>query len=184
MRNLLTALALLVALSACQSDVPEPDVDPTAPDQTAVAGDGYVELGDVPAGEALEVAALAQDPASYAGEMVVVRGTVREVCQMKGCWLTLQGEGGESIRVTVPKDESGDYAWTFPKDARQDAVLAGTFAFEETGVDMQRHYAEDGGASEEEVAAITEPKREMTLAASGARVQHAVATEMAPTQGV
>ena len=48
-----------------------------------------------------------------------------------------------------------------------------TFAVETTSVDDLRHYAEDDGASEEEIAAITEPEETFVLTALGAEVADA-----------
>ena len=114
---------------------------------------------------------LIEDADEYAGRTVVVEGTVREVCQMAGCWLSLAGETGETIRIDVPRDETESYVFTFPKDASgRTARVAGTLEVRTESVADRRHYAEDGGASPEEVAAITEPKRTLVLTALGAEI--------------
>jgi hypothetical protein len=100
-----------------------------------------------------------------------VAGTISEVCQMAGCWLTLQNEAGVAFRVTVPRGEEG-YVFTFPKDVSgRQAVVAGTLAVEETDVATLRHLAEDRGASAEEIAAITAPEHTLVLSATGARLE-------------
>lgn len=170
--RLLPILALCaLPLAACQTE-PVPEADATAPDATEVVQAGYLDLGTMPESpEVMTVEEIAETPESYADEMIAVQGTVREVCQMQGCWLTLRSEDGDQIRVTVPKDDDGAYLWTFPKDLRQDATLVGMFSFEETDVETLRHFAEERGATEAELAAIDAPKREMRLSAQGARVQ-------------
>ena len=61
-----------------------------------------------------------------------------------------------------------DYAFFMPKDLSGKHVVIDGFAFVEvTSVDDLRHYAEDGGKSKEEIAAITEPKREVAFEAAG-----------------
>ena len=46
-------------------------------------------------------------------------------------------------------------------------VADGVATFKETSVAMLQHYAEDAGKSKEEIEAIKEPKREITLQAKG-----------------
>ena len=94
-----------------------------------------------------------------------VTGQVKEVCQKKGCWMTLVSEqpGKEPMRVTFK-----DYAFFMPKDISGKRVVVEGFAFvETTPVDVLRHYAEDAGKSKTEIAAITQPKRELSFEAAG-----------------
>ena len=42
---------------------------------------------DVPAGDAVSVADVVANPATMAGRTVLVEGTVRNVCQRRGCWM-------------------------------------------------------------------------------------------------
>ena len=93
-----------------------------------------------------------------------VTGKVGEVCQKKGCWMTLTSEAGkEPMRVTFK-----DYAFFMPKDLSGKRVVVEGFAYvETTAVDVLRHYAEDAGKSKEEIAAITQPKRELSFEAAG-----------------
>ena len=105
------------------------------------------------------------------GKTVVVEGVAREVCQMEGCWLTLADAEGQTVRVSVPRGESGGYVYTFPTDASGQTVrLAGQLAVETESVESQRHYATDGGASPDEVEAITEPQQTLVFTAIGAEV--------------
>lgn len=92
-------------------------------------------------------------------------GTVNEVCQKKGCWMTLAA-GEEEMMVRFK-----DYGFFMPMDiSGREVVMHGKAFVEETPVDELRHYAEDAGKSAEEIAAITEPKREMKFLASGVRL--------------
>lgn len=136
-----------------------------------------VAIGDaVPAGAALTPGELIAQADTYDGKTVTVEGTVREVCQMAGCWLTFADADGQTIRVAVPRDENESYRFTFPKDLSGSRVrLAGQLDIETESVEEQRHYAQDGGASEAELAAITEPKRTFVLTAIGAEVLDAPA---------
>lgn len=94
-----------------------------------------------------------------------VTGKVHEVCQKKGCWMTLIPEQSDApeMRVTFK-----DYAFFMPKDLSGKHVVVDGYAYvETTSVDVLRHYAEDAGKSAEEIAAITEPKREVSFEAIG-----------------
>ena len=97
---------------------------------------------------------------------VVMKAKVSEVCQAKGCWMNL-------IDPLASSDESlfvkfKDYGFFVPKDIAGREVLVEGMAFkEETSVKELRHYAEDAGKSEEEIAKITEPVTEKKFMATG-----------------
>lgn len=94
-----------------------------------------------------------------------VTGKVSEVCQKKGCWMTLVSDkpGKPAMRVTFK-----DYAFFMPKDLSGKRVVIEGIAFiETTPVDVLRHYAEDAGKSKAEIEAIKEPLRELTFEAAG-----------------
>lgn len=92
-------------------------------------------------------------------------GKVKEVCQAKGCWMSIEpeAEGIDPIFVTFK-----DYGFFMPKDIAGAEVLMEGFAYKSvTTVDELRHYAEDAGKSEEEIMAITAPKEEIKFEATG-----------------
>lgn len=98
---------------------------------------------------------------------VKVKGTIKEVCQHTGCWLTFDFPGGEEIMVRmkdhdfyVPMDAAGKTAW-----------VAGTATREMISVAMLKHYAEDALKSQEEIDAITEPEMTYTLEARGVIIE-------------
>lgn len=94
---------------------------------------------------------------------VKVRGTVAEVCQAKGCWMSIVEEGKEDMFVKFK-----DYGFFMPLDISGKEVIMEGFAFREvTPVEELQHYAEDEGKSPEEIAAITEPEEELKFMASG-----------------
>lgn len=70
-----------------------------------------------------------------------VRGTIEEVCQMKGCWMTLKNDQGANVRVTFK-----DYGFFVPKDiSGSEVIIEGVAKKEVLDEDVARHYAEDGG---------------------------------------
>ena len=99
---------------------------------------------------------------------VKVKGTVKGICQAKGCWMTIQPkEAGKPALFVKFKD----YAFFMPKDiAGREVVFQGKAYVEETSVDELRHYAEDAGKSADEIAKITQPEREYKFMASGVAV--------------
>ncbi|GAB5536704.1 MAG: hypothetical protein Rubg2KO_29530 [Rubricoccaceae bacterium] len=158
-----------LALAACAD---APDDTATTTTETASSTAEMVLVGEaLPAGDALTADALVAQASDLNGQTVLVEGEIEKVCQQAGCWLTFITEDNQSIRVAVPRDEEDNYMFTFPQDASGRTVrVAGTFTMEEESVEILRHYAEDEGASEEEVAAITEPRLTLALEASGAEL--------------
>ena len=98
-------------------------------------------------------------------EDILVKGSVESVCQVKGCWMTVERENTESVHVTFK-----DYGFFMPMDLTGEVLMKGKAWYQETPVEELRHYAEDAGKSPEEIAAITEPKRELRFEASGVKI--------------
>lgn len=92
---------------------------------------------------------------------------VDEVCQAKGCWMTLNLENGDQVRVTFK-----DYGFFVPKDiAGKEVIVNGKAFVEETSVEDQKHYAKDAGKSAEDIAAITAPKKTFAFEADGVLIK-------------
>jgi hypothetical protein len=67
---------------------------------------------------------LVSDADRYAGKTVQVKGTVRDVCKMMGCWMEIADESGKAIRIKVE-----DGVIVFPKTAvGKTAIAEGTFS--------------------------------------------------------
>ncbi|MEO6132815.1 MAG: DUF4920 domain-containing protein [Saprospiraceae bacterium] len=97
---------------------------------------------------------------------VVMKAKVSEVCQAKGCWMNLVDPVASTDKKLVVKFK--DYAFFVPKDiAGREVIVEGTAFKELTPVSELRHYAEDAGKSEAEIAEITEPVTEMKFMATG-----------------
>lgn len=96
-----------------------------------------------------------------------VKGTILEVCQHSGCWITMDMGNGEALMVNML-----DHAYSVPKDAAGKQVWVEGMAVRELiPVDMLKHYAEDAGRSQEEIDAITEPEWTYTIDAAGVIIQ-------------
>lgn len=120
-------------------------------------GEAITDEGAIPAADVL---AMLADNDSVT---VKLAGTVGEVCQMKGCWMTMDLGNGESMTVKFK-----DYAFFVPMDCGgKEAVMEGVAKRTVVGVDELRHLAEDAGKTADEVAAITEPEETIEFMASG-----------------
>ena len=95
-------------------------------------------------------------------------GSVKSVCQAKGCWMKLDLGDSETESFVRFKD----YDFFVPKDiAESDAIVEGKAYKEEMTVEDQQHYAKDAGKSEEEIAAITESKMVYNFEAEGVLIK-------------
>ena len=92
---------------------------------------------------------------------------VKGVCKAKGCWMTLSLEGGEEVMVKFK-----DYAFFVPKNIEGKEVVIERKAYvNEVPVEELQHYAQDAGKSQEEIAAITKPKKTMSFEAEGVLIR-------------
>lgn len=91
-----------------------------------------------------------------------VQGEVAQVCAAEGCWLKMKTEKG-TIMVKMK-----DHKFLVPLSMNgKTIVVQGTAEKKTTSVEMLRHYAEDAGKTKDEIAAITEPKQEIVIQATG-----------------
>jgi hypothetical protein len=99
-------------------------------------------------------------------ESVAVKGKVTDVCEKKGCWLTIQTEDNSQFFVKMK-----DYAFFVPTALKgKNVVLEGTAERKVTSIDEQKHYAEDAKKPQAEIDAITTPKEEIRFVANGIKV--------------
>jgi hypothetical protein len=99
-------------------------------------------------------------------ENVAIKGKVTDVCDKKGCWLTIQTEDNSQFFVKMK-----DYAFFVPTALKgKNVVLDGTAERKVISVDEQKHYAEDAKKPQSEIDAITQPKEEIRFVANGIKV--------------
>lgn len=92
-----------------------------------------------------------------------IKGTISEVCQKKGCWTIIKTDDDKNVRITFE-----NYSFFLPKDATGREIIAEGVGFKSvTSVDELRHYAQDAGASEEELLTINEPEESYKFEARG-----------------
>jgi len=91
-----------------------------------------------------------------------VAGNVKAACQAKGCWMSMDVAGTEMFV------KFRDYSFFVPKNsAEHDAIIKGWAYLDTVSVKDRIEYAKDAEASEEEIAAITEPEVKLTFMAEG-----------------
>lgn len=167
MKHLILMFGFAGLIGACNQPAEAPEAKGSMDAPQAVQDDKLY-------GEAFEAAsAISYDELLEAIEgrdsltEVVVRGKVSEVCQKKGCWMTIVSEAGAPEMMVRFKD----YGFFVPKDLSGSTVVMKGNAYREVvPVDELRHYAEDAGKSKEEIEAITEPEVQVRFVASGVRV--------------
>jgi hypothetical protein len=104
-------------------------------------------------------------PERYNGQTLLVEGTIVDVCQNKGCWMTFM-EGEKEMRVRFK-----DYAFFVPKDCGgRKARIEGLFEIREVPAEEARHYLEDAGKLDE-AQKITGPVPSYTFMASGVTIE-------------
>ncbi|MGE6218307.1 MULTISPECIES: DUF4920 domain-containing protein [Pedobacter] len=91
-------------------------------------------------------------------------GEVVSVCKKKGCFMNVKISDTETMFVNFK-----DYGFFMPKDmpAGTKVVIDGFAQKKETSVEDLQHYARDAKKSEEEIAKITKPKKEIVFEAKG-----------------
>jgi hypothetical protein len=93
-----------------------------------------------------------------------VEGTINQSCKKKGCWMQMDMGDGKEMRVTFK-----DYGFFVPTDLDgETAIIEGYATMETTSIDDLRHYAVDGGMTEEEASEkYTEPEVAIAYVATG-----------------
>lgn len=114
----------------------------------------------------LDVASFSKTMDTAASWTGVVTGTVKQVCKREGCWLRLDDGSAEGIMVQMK-----DHEFTVPKDIDGKTVyVLGTATKTTTTVKALQHYAEDAGKTKAEIEAITQPKTEIKMQATGVKI--------------
>ena len=156
-------LATIVGIAAVSCQNVETETQSTAPEVQ------YQNYGDstFAVDEAVSAAAfVAQFEASGKDTLwATIEGPITQVCEAKGCWMSTAIDTANNLFVDY------DYEFLLPTNSQgQSMVMHGYGYFDTTSVAQLHHYAQDRGASEEEIAAITEPKVELLFKATGVKI--------------
>lgn len=175
MTRLLSVLALAIFVLAGCSETAEVE----SASSPAVTFASYDVFGaDFDQADNVPVQQVAANPADYLGEPVKVSGTITEVCQGTGCWMTLQVSDAQLVRIVMPRDENNAYLFTLDKGmAGRRAIVQGTLdestlaEFEapmHQGGDADDHHEGDDHGDEEMATGM-----ELHITASGVIVEKA-----------
>ncbi|NPA34160.1 MAG: DUF4920 domain-containing protein [Chlorobi bacterium] len=125
--------------------------------QNAYRGDTITPEGAVTVSQAIEKLEKEGKVAN-----IKVKGKVSAVCQKKGCWMIIT-DGNKEIKVVFK-----DYSFFVPKDIDgYEVIVEGPLFYEIISVEQRKHYAQDAGASQEEIDKITEPLKIPMIEARG-----------------
>lgn len=166
MKKLVFIVVAAVVFTACNNSVKKNTTETEIAEETVAQEMAYQEFGDkITDAEAMTKEEMYETYKNLKpGDTVQVKfiSKVNSVCQNKGCWMRM--DMGEEEALVKFKD----YGFFMPMDIAGDQVIVSGKAFiDEMSVEDQRHFAEDGGKSKEEIAAITEPKRTLSFTANG-----------------
>lgn len=152
MKKLLFLIGCIVCMSSLMAQPPAGPANVGDVYGEKITADAAVSVNELP--KALETS-----------EKVSTKiiGKVTDVCPKKGCWISL--ETADKTKVFV---KMKDYGFFVPVDLiGKTIVLDGEAKMKTTSVEELQHYAEDAKKSKEEIAAITQPKKEIRFTASG-----------------
>jgi hypothetical protein len=164
MRNLfIFSLCSVLVLAACSGN--QSDKSSESADKAALpTGKFGEEINDSDFVSLHQLVSALEESEEFTGK---VKGEIKEVCSMKGCWMTIDLPNGQTMRVTFK-----DYGFFVPKNSQgYPVIIEGVATKKVTDVATLKHYAEDAGKSQEEIDAITSPKQEYAFEAIGVIIQ-------------
>ena len=120
--------------------------------------------------EVVAIQALVADPDAFDGRTVRVRGTITDVCPMKGCWMELRDADDARVRIKVEDD-----VIVFPTDAKGlEATAHGVVNVVDMDRDRYvawvRHLAEEKGETFDPATVGDGPYRIVQIQGDGATI--------------
>lgn len=98
---------------------------------------------------------------------VKFKSNIKNVCQKKGCWMTIELPSGKEAFVKFK-----DYAFFVPKNAQKVEVIVNGKAFVSIeSVEELKHYAKDEGKSQAAIDSIVAPKTNYSFMADGVLIK-------------
>ena len=95
-----------------------------------------------------------------------IDGVINQTCPAAGCWLNMRLDSGVQ-KITT------DHVFFVPIEGCEglNAKAKGKAFYDEISVEMLKHYAQEEGKTEAEIAAITEPKKVLNFIATGVMIE-------------
>jgi hypothetical protein len=160
MKKILLIPALSVLLFSCGSDTKT-----TAETNNVPAKDSSLAFfGDTISAEGAIAASQVENNLKGKDSVALkVSGTIKDVCQKKGCWMMMDIGNNKTMRVTFK-----DYAFFVPKDGTgSNAIIEGYAYTDTTTVAQLKHYAEDAGSPKSVIDTIKTPEISTSFEARG-----------------
>lgn len=128
-------------------------------------GENYEMFGsmvDFDSKQTIALSKLIQSSDKFKGKRVIADGTIKQVCQKKGCFFIL-ADGNNQARITFK-----DYSFFIPTNSAGRYVkIAGSFNVKELSEREAKHYAKDAGKDPEK---INGPQKEYSLVATSVKI--------------
>lgn len=162
------SILFLVAVTASSFAFAQEQKKSGPPAGNALVGDTYGSVISAKESKAMTVGKLAKklNKENKKVDDVAIKGKVVDVCDKKGCWMTIQTDDDTQFFVKMK-----DYGFFVPTALKgKNVVLEGSAEKKVTSVDEQKHYAEDAKKPQSEIDAITKPKEEIRFVANGIKV--------------
>lgn len=162
---LFASVILLIACGPQNGQETAETKENAAAEEVAVVEEKMNYYGDSISAEgsiaASELVTIVEKDGGFEGKVSTV---IHETCQKKGCWMKVDLNGDEDMRVSFK-----DYGFFVPTGGVEgrEVIMDGKAYLDTTTVEMLRHFAEDAGKSEEEIAAINEPEYALAFEATG-----------------
>lgn len=151
------AFAILNLLISCETKKEAPE---KAKISYAKFGDSITDEQALSASEMMEKFTSLKEGDTLS---VKFKSTINEICQNKGCWMTLDLMDENEAFVKFK-----DYGFFVPMNAqKRDVIVEGKAFIEETPIAELKHYAEDEGKSKAAIDSIVAPKKEFKFLAHG-----------------
>ncbi|MGI9545881.1 MAG: DUF4920 domain-containing protein [Flavobacteriaceae bacterium] len=162
--NILLAYIVLIAIPYCSNLRAQDSGSDEVSSSEMVFGESF-ELSDIK-NDSAAVEVFDRLEGSEVTE-VQLQAEVLNVCQVKGCWMVLDLDGGVQARVTFK-----DYGFFVPMDiVGKEVIVHGLAQMSEISEDDRKHYAKDAGQPEEEINRIVGSEKTYSLIADGVVVR-------------
>ncbi|WP_417763315.1 DUF4920 domain-containing protein [Shewanella sp.] len=116
------------------------------------------------------VSTILATPNDYVGKQVTIKGVVTNVCEKRGCWMTVKSD--QRFQELFIKVRDGDMV--FPMSARgSEAIVTGKLSAVPLSLEQSRAYLADEAKKQGkdfDVASVTEPVNFYQLAPSGVKI--------------
>ncbi len=108
-----------------------------------------------------EFADLMKEPSANNEKTILLKGSVAEVCQSMGCWMTMT-EGNNTVRIKTLHE------FFLPKDiAGRNAIVSGKFKVTEITEEQAKHYLEESKNPSMKPEDIKGPQKAYEIEATG-----------------